>query len=239
VTVNIADPKLEIGGDWLTAADLNGDTRVDFVAANFASADSILHVSSGPTQWKDVKPEGELLPLMSYYAANTSGMFSSKKRPDAVISYTRSWPSDLDSRILAPPPHAVTTNIDRLTFTKDGLKREPIMRWGGREGIWGLASGDFDGDGNDDVMFTRQVPREVGVLLGDGKGGFTQASIEGINLELNPNYDLKIADVNRDKKPDVILMYETGGTTALADRDGRIQVFLNGGAVAATTAAKE
>ena len=43
------------------------------------------------------------------------------------------------------------------------------------------------------------------------------------------NYDLGVADVNGDDRPDVILMYEAQSTTAMAAKDGSIQVFLNRG----------
>ena len=51
----------------------------------------------------------------------------------------------------------------------------------------------------------------------------------------NMNYDVKVADVNGDKRPDVILMFETSGMTALSDRDGAIRVYLNRGSEALST----
>ena len=237
--LDVIDPSLLAGGDWLTVADLNDDSQLDFVTAStFFGSTSVVHLSAGPKKWQEVK-NFEILPPLSYFFANASGKFSSKKRNDAVIAYVRHWPSNLDARLVPEPPMQIVTNVDRLTVTPQGMKREAIMRWGGREGVWGMAAGDVDGDGNDDIMFTRHQPREMGLLLGDGQGGFTLAGVEGIPLQANPNYDLKIADVNGDRKLDVIIMYETGGTTALADRDGRIQVFLNRGAAASATAAKE
>jgi hypothetical protein len=123
--------------------------------------------------------------------------------------------------------------IDRISFAGKQPKRTPVVRWTGLRGITGLAVADFDGDGNDDIIYTRYDPREAVVLLGDGKGGFTRATISGLKLEPNTNYDITIADVNGDGRPDVILMYESAASTVLAARDGSIQVFLNRGAAAA------
>lgn len=237
--VDLADPKLSIGGDWLSVADLNGDNLPDFVTASvYFGGASIVHLSAGGKKWKDVVSDGDLLPLLAYFGANATGRFVSKAKPDAVIAFTRHWPGDVDARLVPTPPLTVTSNIDRLTITKEGLKRIPIARWAGAKGVWGMAAADFDGDGNEDIIYARNDPREAKVLLGDGKGGFSDAPVDGLPLEMNASYDLKVADVNGDKRPDVIVMYETGGTTALSDRDGSIQVFLNRGPAAATAGAQ-
>ena len=105
------------------------------------------------------------------------------------------------------------------------------MRWSGPpRPVWGLGSGDFDRDGNLDVVYTRYDPRVLEILLGDGKGNFKRAKVEGVTLAPNTNYDLEIADVNGDGRPDLIIAYETSSVTALAARDGSIHVFLNEGA---------
>ena len=231
---DVAAAGVKIGGDWLTADDLNGDSRPDFVASSviFGGAE-IVYASDGAKTWKPFENDGDLLPLNSTFSANASGKFSSKKRADAIISYTRHWPTTLNGQLVPTPALMIATNIDRLTINDGVLSRTPIMRWGSRRGVTGLANGDFDGDGNEDVLFVRQEPTEAVLLLGDGSGGFTQAKVDGLPVLLNASYDVKVADVNRDKKPDVILMYESTGTTALAERDGSIHVFLNRGAAAA------
>src|SRR5207244_9130051 len=102
------------------------------------------------------------------------------------------------------------TAIDRFVFTPEGLgaKRVSIMRWSGHVGVHGLASGDFDGDGKLDLLVTDEVTgqREAVILLGDGKGGFIKARIEGLRLDENNLYDVKVADVNHEGRPDVLLM---------------------------------
>jgi len=238
--VDIADESLRIGGDWLTAADVNGDSLPDFVVASvFQGSNQIVHLSDGKNKWKFVfSAIDDVVPLSSLYTASAAGNFTSKKREDVIISYVRVWDPSVDPRKVPTPPITIVSNIDRLTFTDKGLKREPIMRWDGNKSVTGMAAADFDGDGKEDVIFTRYEPREARVLLGDGKGSFTNASVEGLPVQMNANYDVTVADVNGDGRPDVILMYETSGQTALADRDGAIRVFLNRGPVA-TTAGKE
>jgi hypothetical protein len=238
--IDIADETLKIGGDWLTTADLNGDTVPDFVVASvFQGSNQIVHLSEGKNKWKFFfSAADDVLPLSSLFTASTAGNFSSKKREDVIISYVRVWDSTVDPRRVPTPPLTMVSNIDRLTFTDKGLKRQPIMRWDGNKSVSGMGSADFDGDGKEDVIYTRYEPREARLLLGDGKGGFTDVAVEGLKVQENANYDVKVADVNGDSRPDVILMYETSGKTALADRDGAIRVFLNRGPVA-KTAGKE
>jgi hypothetical protein len=43
--------------------------------------------------------------------------------------------------------------------------------------------------------------------------------------------------VNGDKRPDIIVMYESGATTRLAEQDGSIKVFLNRGVAKGAPAA--
>ena len=240
-TEDIVPPGVKTGADWLSAGQFNEDGRTDFVLGSiYLGSRDIFYLSKGSNEWAVLEnvQARDLIPWGAGFYANATGKITSGKRDDAIISYVRSWPSDLDPNVMARPPLAETTAIDRLSFAKDGsAKRYPVVRWGGHRAVTGLALADVDGDGNLDIVYVQSDLRELVILLGDGKGGFTRASTEGMQIQDLPVYDLKVVDVNGDKRPDVIIMYESGASTnaaeasrlGFASRNGSVHVFLNRG----------
>lgn len=234
---NISPVTDYFGGDWLSVGNFNDDKYPDFVGASiYFNGPNILWLSAGPKKYENAGGNGKVIPYYSYHYANTAGHFSSKKLDDAIVSFVRAWPDTVENRLIPTPPARQITGLDRISFTGKEPVRIPIIRWAGGRGVWGLAAGDFNGDGNLDLIYTHSDPRGIDILLGDGKGGFRRATIEGLKLEPNTNYDIKVADVNGDGKPDVIIAYESSGTTMLSQRDGSIHVYLGRGAAPAKPA---
>jgi hypothetical protein len=252
VVEDIAPSGVKTGGDWLSSGQFNDDGRTGYVIGSiFLGSKDIFYLSKGSNQWAVFEnPLGQdLIPWGAYFYANATGRVTSKTHDDAIISYMRYWPGDLDPAIMPRPPLMETTVIDRVSFANDGTAtRYPIARWAGSRPVTGLALADVDGDGNLDIVYADSTKQEMVILLGDGKGRFARANAEGLKLLDLSLYDLKVVDVNGDKKPDVIVMYESGSSTsaagvaaapAFASRNGSVHVFLNRGfAKKAANAAK-
>lgn len=221
--VDIADEKRQVGGDWLTAANLNGDKFPDFVAASvFFNSPDTIYMSNKNLAWKEIGRGW--LPFYSLYWAMSAGKFYPSKTDQVAVSYGRAWPIAMDPRTVSKPKVTQILGIDLLSFEGKEPKRKPIVRWESRRAIWGMANGDFDGDGNLDLVYWHPDPHEYVILLGDGKGNFQRAQLKGADLPGNTMYDIRVADVNGDKRPDLIAMFEA------EDKGGSIRVFLNEGA---------
>jgi len=239
---NIAPPGQKTGGDWLSVGHFINNDRPDVVIGSiYLGSRDIIYLNNGASGWTELQNEGDLIPWGAYFYANAAGRITSKTHDDAIISYVHYWPADLDPKVVARPPLMESIAIDRMSFSSDGkAARHPIARWGGHQPVTGLALADVDGDGNLDIVYVQGSPREFVILLGDGKGGFTRANTDGVKLLDLTIYDLKVVDVNGDKKPDVVVMYESGastnaaGSTGMATpsfgaRNGSVHVYLNKG----------
>jgi hypothetical protein len=230
-TVDAAKPEDLVSGDWLALGRFNRDKYPDFVSSNhYFQRPESLYTSSGPAKWNVVDwQDGKLVPYLSVYTAVAAGRFGSRDLDDALMSFQRTWPADVEQEFVKNPSIISLIGIDRISFAGKTPKRIPVMRFEGTRPISGLAAADFDGDGKNDILFTRHNPREAVLLVGDGKGGFKKATIEGLDLPDNPNYDVNVADVDRDGRPDVLFMFESTSDSPFGNQNGSIRLFLNRG----------
>lgn len=228
--MNIAERAEYIGGDYLSAGMFNGDRYPDFIGASvyFNSAFTIYN-STGAAQY-DPLLDGKIVPGRSYFQSTSTGRFlRGAKTDDALVSYVRYWPGNLAERLVPKPPLEELSGLDRITFADGKARRIPIARWKGAHPIRGMATGDFDGDGSLDVAYAVADSADLTILLGDGKGGFKRAEAVGVHLPPQRTYDLIVTDLNRDKRPDVMVMFEAKQATVTSPKNGSVRVYLNQG----------
>jgi len=223
-TVSVAGADRYVGGDWLTVGNFNDDKYLDVAASSIYYGGMDVFYLGKPDG--TFEPFGrEWMPIASHYTALASGKFTSKKREDVIVTFQRQWLASIDPNDFPPPDQQRVSGLDRVSW-KDGTpKRYPIARWAGGGGVVGLGPGDFNRDGHLDLALIQIEPRRLVVLLGDGKGGFRKADLEGLQLQSNPIYDAKVADVNRDGWDDLLLMYEAEENAMT--KNGSVRVYLN------------
>ncbi|HEX4418160.1 MAG TPA: Ig-like domain-containing protein [Kofleriaceae bacterium] len=121
-------------------------------------------------------------------------------------------------------------NADCLRYTADGTWTDascatatgtlcelelavgtPVLATGGT-GARGLAIADFNGDGYPDVAAINSTSNSVGVLFGNGAGGFVLAATYGTGA--NP-VAVAAGDFDGDGHPDLVIAIAAGGLTVL------------------------
>jgi hypothetical protein len=230
--MNIAGPQQRVSGDWLASGYFNGDKYPDFSGSSaYINGVDIIYLSKGPNQYEVLPGGNDVVPWRSYYWATTAGRFSAKDRDDAIVSFVRQWIPNLNPDVVPPPPLDQVVGLDRISFEGGTPKRTPIARWGGATAteVRGVNHGDFDGDGHQDLIYSRGDTRRLHILLGNGRGEFREAEVDGLTLNSNSHYDIQVADVNGDRRPDVVMMFEAESGTALSRKNGKVEVFLNRG----------
>lgn len=220
--VEVAERGRQLGGDWLTIDDFDGNGKVDVAGSSiYFNGPDVMYLQEKGGTWK---PLGRgWLPFFSYYNALTSGPFTSKRRNDVFLAYRRLWPTQVTSDQFEPPPYTDVTGIERVSWNaKNAPVRETVVSWSNGVPVWALSDGDFDRDGNLDLVYALTNPVRLVFLLGDGKGGFRSAEAEGLQLPDRNLYDIHVADLNRDGYPDLALMFEKSETGP----DGSVKVWL-------------
>jgi hypothetical protein len=194
----------------LEAGDLNGDGKIDLVTVNS-------------------DPDNDV----SLVLGDGRGGFT--RAPGSPFAVGRS-----------PYPCALGDvngdgHLDILATTTDRRKPEQAsdraltLLWGdGRAGFrrsevalrtahpWFVLVGDVNGDRKPDLVSTHAERSELTVLVGDGKGGFTETHGSPFDLG-HAAWQVAVADVNRDGKADVVAAAGDGVRVMLGDGRGRFQ----------------
>ena len=182
----------ELFGDSLVTGDFDGDGRVDFAAgSNSRGNAALVHLHQADGSWSYAWIDS--LRPRSFARVVAAGDLDGDHRDELLVGYQSAelsvWRSGIDVYKLGADGK----------FERRGVYVEP-----GSKGFFALATGDLDGDGKLDIAGGTGDGR-IQVFLNDGKGGFTTEDTAELAGEATCRvYDLAIADLDRDRRGDLI-----------------------------------
>ena len=179
------------GGDPVAIAigDFNGDGKQDFGVANASSDNVTIQLNTcnaipcGNTNF--MQPAGSPIPVGSYPFPLAVGDFNQDGKQDLA---TGNFQSNTVRILLGDGMGGFTEATGSPVTVEVG----PVS----------IAVGDFNRDGKQDLAVAETFSSKVTILLGDGMGGFTQATGSPINVGSSP-YSIVAGDFNRDGKQDL------------------------------------
>lgn len=191
---------------WMTAADLNGDGKLDLVmSVNTTSTAGRVLTAFGNGAGEFAAPTiYEIANGVSYLAL---GDFNGDKQPDVAVA--GEYLSSSSSKV-------------SILLNKGGgvLNAAKVTDFGSAiNGLNRMAAADFNGDGKDDLVVGGTFSRMI-LALSDGAGGFASPKSLSIPSGL---VALQAADFSGDGKADVFLSASNGASLLRGKGDGTFE----------------
>src|SRR5215212_1844745 len=191
----------------LEFADINRDNKLDLITCN--NADNDISIALGDGRGNFTRAPRSLPVGPSPYPFAT-GDVNNDGWLDIVATASATGPS---RREQLPLSRALTL---LLSDGKGGLTPHQLPLRTGEP--WFAAIADLNGDGKEEIVATHHEQSAMTVMIGDGRGGFTEAN--GSPFDFGGSvFQLIIADVDRDAMMDVVAT--SGGSIRVLRGDGR------------------
>ena len=184
--------------DVVTPCDVNNDGKLDLVTPNLRGNAIMVMLGDGKGSFADAAGAPFAVQTRPGYVA--VGDLNKDGRLDMVATHD-------DYPIVAV----------LLGDGLGGFKPTPESPLKPSFAVWGIAIGDVNGDGTNDLVSGSQMDDGIAVMLGDGRGGFTEASTPAPRAGKISNY-VALSDLNKDGKLDIV---------ATSYGSGEVTVFLN------------
>jgi len=208
-----------VGGFYsnsLNGWDYDADGKKDVLTgSHYTGALTLLWKNAGdgtfsPVQFDAIEP-------YSYHFATAPGTTGKARTPAFADAYS------MQANV---PETLRASGLSLYTFENGKWAKRRVWRqkeW--KSYLFGLAFGDLDKDGLDDLLFVDNTVLKVRVLFQKPDGTFVEAAeAEEPTLD-SPGQAIRLADVNGDGKPDILV----SKTVAVSDptKHGGWDVFLN------------
>jgi hypothetical protein len=191
----------------LAVADINRDNKLDLITCNNADNDISLAFGEGRGNFTRVPQSFPVGPIPYPFAV---GDLNNDGRLDIVATATATGPS---RREQLPLSRALTLV---LSDGKGGFSPHQLpLR---TDEPWFAAIADLNADGRADIVATHHEQSAMTVMIGDGRGGFTEANGSPFDFGVSL-FHLIIADVDRDGTMDVVAT--SGDSIRVLLGDGR------------------
>lgn len=203
---DIVTIKVGKGAGSVEVADFNKDGLPDIAVAN--AEDSSVTILLGDGKGKFTEAKGS--------------PFFANRFPNDIVIADFNKDGDLDLGI-------ANTEVSFLTLLfgngKGQFQQAPKSPFivNSKPHTHGIATGDFNGDGNLDLTTDNWGMNRVLVIFGDGKGNFGNEM--SFMVGNRPYQRLRVGDVNKDRKPDIITTNLEGNnaTVLLGIGNGKFQ----------------
>ena len=191
----------------LAVADINRDNKLDLITCNNADNDISLAFGDGRGNFTRAPQSFPVGPSPYPFA---TGDVNNDGWLDIVATASATGPS---RREQLPLSRALTL---LLSDGKGGLMPRRVPLRTGEP--WFAVIADLNRDGKADIIATHHELRAMTVLIGDGRGAFTEANGSPFDFGISL-YHLIIADVDRDTTMDVVAT--SGDSLRVLLGDGR------------------
>jgi hypothetical protein len=196
----------------LGMGDLNGDGRLDLATVN--NEDNDVSIAFGDGRGGFTRAPGSPFGVGPSPYPLTLGDVDNDGRPDIVATASATGPA----RARQLPLSRALTLL--LADGRGGYRTRQVPLRTGEP--WFAAMGDINGDRQADLAVTHHERRELTVLLGDGRGQFTEVAGSPFDLGRNA-FQVALADVDRDGRIDVVAAAGAGVLVWVGDGGGRFK----------------
>jgi CSLREA domain-containing protein len=192
--------------------DVNGDGKLDIVSATYGGSSISVYLGNGDGTFQSPTTTANSL---SNVFALVAGDFNHDGKIDLAVS-----------------GGGTGGNIDVLLGNGDGTFQSPVTYASGNGSTWALVLGDFNGDGNLDLVTSGEGSGAIKILLGNSNGTFQAAQTVASS---GGYYGGTAGDLNGDGNLDLVTV--TGGNVYayFGNGDGTFQSPQTIGSVGGTT----